>query len=102
MDSIRSALLALTLGIMITGPVSADVLLMDSIKEAPPMETPRAGMSMDSVRARYGDPVREYPTVSTDGGPLQPPITRWDYDGYSVFFEHNLVVHSVTHHAGKQ
>ena len=60
MDSIRSALLALTLGILVAGPVSADVLLMDSIKEAPPMETPRAGMNMDGVRAKYGNPVKEY------------------------------------------
>lgn len=99
MDSIRSVLLALTLGILTAGPVSADVLLMDSIKEAPPMETPRAGMTMDSVRARYGNPVKEYPTVSTDGGPLHPPITRWDYNDYSVYFENNLVLHSVVHRA---
>jgi hypothetical protein len=24
-----------------------------------------------------------------------PPITRWDYADFSVFFEHNLVIHAV-------
>jgi len=33
--------------------------------------------------------------VSTNDGPLHPPITRWDYDGYSVFFENSTVLHSV-------
>lgn len=99
MDSFRSALLALAVGVVAAGPLRADVLLMDSIKEAPSLDTPHAGMTMDSVRAKFGNPAKEYPTVSTDGGPLQPPITRWDYDDYSVFFENNLVVHSVLHRA---
>jgi hypothetical protein len=100
MERIRTALLALILGVLPAGPLSADVLLMNSIKQAPAMEIPGPGMTMESVRARYGDPVTEYPTVSVNGGPLQPPITRWDYNGYSVFFENNLVVHSVVHRAG--
>ena len=99
MDRFRSALLAFSLGILMAGPATADVLLMDSIKSAPSIETPRAGMNMESVRAKYGNPVREHPAVSTTGGPLHPPITRWDYNGYSVFFEHDLVLHSVIYRA---
>lgn len=97
MNRFRSAMLAFTLGILLTGPANADVLLMDSIDSAPAVDTPRSGMSMDSVRAKYGNPTREYPTVSTSGNPNQPPITRWDYDGYSVIFENDLVLHSVVH-----
>jgi hypothetical protein len=26
-----------------------------------------------------------------------PPITRWDYPAYSVFFEHDHVLHTVAH-----
>ena len=99
MNRFRSAILAFTLGILLTGPAQADVLLMDSIGSAPAAESPRAGMSMTSVRARYGNPVREHPAVSTSGDPLHPPITRWDYDAYSVFFENDLVLHSVRHRA---
>jgi hypothetical protein len=31
------------------------------------------------------------------GAPRQPPITRWDYDGFSVVFEGAFVLHSVVH-----
>jgi len=97
MDRFRSALLAFTLGILLTGPAAADVLLMESVESSSAVDTPRSGMNMDGVRAKYGNPVQEHPAVSTSGGPLHPPITRWDYSGYSVFFEHDVVVHSVVH-----
>jgi hypothetical protein len=54
---------------------------------------------MSAVRQGYGDPLTEHPAVSTSAGPQQPPITRWDYSGFSVFFEHDRVVHSVVHRA---
>lgn len=98
MDRIRSAVCVFSLAILLTGPVAADVLLMDSTQAANAVETPRNGMNMDSVRARFGNPVKEYPPVSTEGNPLHPPITRWDYNGYSVFFENDLVLHSVVSH----
>jgi hypothetical protein len=55
---------------------------------------------MANVRAGYGDPVTEHPAVSTSGNPDHPPITRWDYSDFSVFFEHDKVVHSVVHRPG--
>jgi hypothetical protein len=97
MDRFHSALLAFTLGILLTGPASADVLLMEGIESAPAVNAPRTGMNMDSVRAKYGSPVQEYPAVSTSGDPQHPPITRWDYSSHSVFFEHDVVLHSVVH-----
>lgn len=51
--------------------------------------TPTRGMDMDKVRAEFGEPAREHPAVG------DPPITRWDYDRYSVFFEYDKVLHSV-------
>jgi hypothetical protein len=44
---------------------------------------------MESVKAKFGAPLQEEPAVGT------PPITRWDYAGYSVFFENDKVLHSV-------
>lgn len=95
MDSIRCAVLAATLALLVNLPVTADVLLMDSIESAPTIQAPRTGLSMANVRDSYGSPVTEYPAVSTYGNPQHPPITRWDYDSFSVFFEHDKVVHSV-------
>ena len=100
MDSIRCAVLATTLAFLVSLPVSADVLLMDSIESAPAVQTPRTGLSMANVRAGYGDPVTEHPAVSTSGNPNHPPITRWDYNDFSVYFEHDKVVHSVVHRPG--
>jgi hypothetical protein len=97
MDITRSV--ALSLLLLIAGPAAADVLLVDSIQSAPALQTPQAGTSMAAVRQQYGSAVTEYPTVSVSGGHLQPPITRWDYSGFSVFFEHDRVVHSVVHRA---
>jgi len=52
-------------------------------------ERPSRGASMAQVEARFGAPIRKYAAVG------DPPITRWDYPGFSVFFEHNLALHAV-------
>ncbi|MES9992223.1 MAG: hypothetical protein ABW098_09730 [Candidatus Thiodiazotropha sp.] len=77
-------------------PVSADVLLIESIHSVPinsdeGIPRPKRSMSMDQVAQRYGQPVTAYPSVG------EPPITRWDYSNYSVFFEYDLVLQSVVH-----
>ncbi|MBV2096653.1 MAG: hypothetical protein KUF80_17295 [Candidatus Thiodiazotropha sp. (ex Codakia orbicularis)] len=77
-------------------PATADVLLIESIHSVPinseeGIPRPKRSMSMDQVAQRYGQPVTAYPSVG------EPPITRWDYSGYSVFFEYDLVLTSVVH-----
>ena len=98
MDSNSLATFALIMALSVAGPAVADVLLIESIESAPAISTPVRGQTMGEVRAKFGDPVTEYPTVSTDAGPFQPPITRWDFDNYSVFFENDVVIRSVIHH----
>ncbi len=55
---------------------------------------PHRGETMRQVEARFGAPERRYPTVG------EPPITRWDYAHFSVYFEFTRVVHSVVHAPG--
>ncbi len=87
--------LALATGILVsTSPLFADVLLMDKIAEEPGntsagMPRPHRYMSMDQVRGRFGEPVNIIPWVG------DPPITRWVYDEYTVYFEYDRVIHSV-------
>ncbi|MDY6943660.1 MAG: hypothetical protein SVU69_11705 [Pseudomonadota bacterium] len=50
---------------------------------------PTRGMSMSYVQSNYGIPQKTYAAVG------DPPITRWEYDGFMVYFEHHLVIHSV-------
>ena len=50
---------------------------------------PRRGMTMSKVEAQFGAPLERHPTVG------KPPITRWDYDHFAVFFEKDRVIHTV-------
>ena len=101
-EVIQVALLGLILLVPFAVAVQADELLVDSVKSTADMNVPRGGMTMDEVRAQFGNPVSEEPTVSVNGGPQQPPITRWNYNDYSVVFENDRVVHSVVHHTASK
>jgi hypothetical protein len=50
---------------------------------------PNRGATMSAVREKFGAPSQEAPAVG------QPPITRWEYPGYVVFFENDRVLHTV-------
>jgi hypothetical protein len=53
------------------------------------MEVPLRGMSMQLVENRFGAPLEKIPAVG------QPPISRWVYADYTVYFEHQYVIHTV-------
>ena len=55
---------------------------------------PGRGLSMAQVEQRYGAPIEKLPTAGGDA-PKHPPINRWRYNGYTVYFERNRVIHSV-------
>lgn len=55
---------------------------------------PGRGLSMAEVERRYGAPLEKLPTAGGDA-PRHPPINRWRYQGYTVYFERNRVIHSV-------
>ena len=58
------------------------------------LERPRRGSTMDEVEKRFGAPANRHAAVG-GSSPQQPPITRWDYNGFSVFFERDRVIDSV-------
>ena len=71
---------------------SADILLIEKVRERMLRDLPVNGLTMAEVRDRYGEP-------EDRSGPVgEPPITRWIYGDYSVYFEHDLVIESVLHH----
>lgn len=53
---------------------------------------PQRGTSTSAVSQQYGEPLTRHAAVG------EPPISRWDYAGFSVYFEHDKVVHSVHQH----
>lgn len=78
---------ALVLGL---SPVSqADTLMIDTVTQSAAVDRPVKGQSMGQVEARYGSPREVIPAVG------QPPITRWVYDGFTVYFEDSTVLHAV-------
>jgi hypothetical protein len=56
--------------------------------------SPRKGETMSEVARQFGEPQTKHPAVGGDSD-KHPPITRWDYNGFSVFFEHSHVVDTV-------
>lgn len=52
-------------------------------------ERPARGSTMSQVEARFGSPTTKHSAVG------DPPITRWDYAQFSVFFEYDKVLHAV-------
>ncbi len=56
-------------------------------------EMPARGLSMRQVEKKFGKPIKVLPPT----GPTSkhnPPITRWVYDDFIVYFERDLVIHS--------
>jgi hypothetical protein len=72
----------------------ADVLALPAAAAVPDTQLPAKGSSMAAVSREYGEPRVRHPAVGGDS-PKHPPITRWDYEGYSVFFENQHVVDAV-------
>jgi hypothetical protein len=48
-------------------------------------------MTQDAVRSQFGTPEKQLPAVGN------PPISRWVYKDFTVYFEGNVALHSVLH-----
>lgn len=60
---------------------------------------PVRGMTMNNVRLIFGSPEKILPPdPRTAGGPLRPPINRWIYPHFIVYFERNRVINTVQTH----
>jgi hypothetical protein len=72
----------------------ADVLLLDGIEaeRASASQRPPRGASMERVEAMFGEPTNREAPVG------DPPIARWEYPGFVVYFENQYVIHAVPTH----
>ena len=71
--------------------LSADVLLIEEVRQSDRMDVPDNGVTKADVRAQFGEAVNTYPAIG------DPPITRWEYDRWSVYFEYDIVLFTVLH-----
>ena len=72
----------------------ADTLLIQSVQqaEATRSERPASGLTKAEVEARFGAPTRMIAAIG------DPPISRWEYPTFTVYFEHERVIHAVARH----
>ncbi|MDD3609812.1 MAG: hypothetical protein PHI49_08665 [Halothiobacillaceae bacterium] len=83
------ATLPLILGL--AAPLQAQTL---SPAQAAPIEraVPVRGLSMNQITQRYGEPRERVAAVG------KPPISRWVYNDFTVYFEHRTALHAVRNH----
>lgn len=76
---------------LLSGFAAAETIAVDNGIAVKPSDvaTPTRGMTMDQVATKFGAPVTKVPAVG------KPPISRWEYPGFVVYFEANHVIHSV-------
>lgn len=94
MTRMVTLMVAATVGVVLaTGlpwqSAQADVLLIEEVRQSDRMELPQNGLSKADVEARFGAPQDKHAAVG------DPPITRWDYEGWSVYFEYDTVLFTV-------
>ncbi len=79
--------------ILTTLPVGAETLSIPLGRQGEAgLTLPVRGESQRAVLERLGLPDQEHSAVG------QPPIVRWDYREFSVYFESGRVIDSVRHH----
>ena len=76
-----------------TAPASTSAAMPAPARSGPSL--PTRGMNMANVEHIFGTPQEKLPAVPDPGSKLHPPITRWIYPDYVVYFEYNYVVHTV-------
>ena len=93
---LRSTLAVLALSFLVTAAhaqtetvETGTVLLIDKIDRDSPIATPQHGAKMEQVMRDFGEPIEKRRAVG------DPPIARWIYDDFIVFFEYDTVIRSV-------
>lgn len=90
-------LLSLSLACMLGFTLQVPTLTAEDIripvgeqaKDQVPVDMPTKGMSKERVKALFGEPLEE---IAAKG---QPPISRWKYQEFTVYFDSNAVIHCV-------
>ncbi len=91
---------ALATGLLLSVPAQAETLLVERVQSEQGKTLPARGITMSQVESQFGAPQRKHAAVAGPNNRRDnPPITRWDYPGFSVYFEHSHVVDAVLNKA---
>ena len=86
---ITAAMMAI--GVMSTGVTAQSEPIKVTQQSNESVSKPRHGQSMSQVESSFGEPIEKVNAVG------EPPISRWRYAEFTVYFEHDKVIHSVAH-----
>jgi hypothetical protein len=73
----------------LAGVANADNLDMDGMSPAQSDAHPKRGSTQVSVESKFGKPDATRAPVG------DPPIERWEYKDFVVYFEYDRVIHTV-------
>ena len=88
----RSALCVLLFGsgLLLQAAVAGDQLTIPGHVPASQKQVmPRQGINMDDVIRQFGEPDERFGPVG------EPPITEWVYGSFRVYFEYDIVLHTI-------
>ncbi len=85
-------LAAMALSVLATA--NADTLIIEGLDKSETMtsDRPHRGQTMNKVEAAFGQPELKQSPVG------DPPIARWEYANFVVYFEYQNVIHAVPKH----
>ncbi len=91
MKALQTALLSVAM-VAFSLPVHAELIAIAGkpVVRSDSLPKPSRGMTMQAVEAQFGAPSQRRAAVG------KPPITRWDYGNFAVYFEFDRVVHTVS------
>lgn len=93
----QQTLLSLSLALLLGAALQAEYSIAEDIripigeqaKDQSPIDMPTKGMSKERVKSLFGEPLED---IAAKG---QPPISRWKYQEFTVYFDNNTVIHCV-------
>ncbi|HEX5757458.1 MAG TPA: hypothetical protein VFY12_14060 [Arenimonas sp.] len=88
----------LLLALAFAAPAAADTLLIQRAQATQGKTLPTRGQTMTQVEATFGAPQQKHAAVG-GGSEQTPPITRWDYAEFSVYFENDRTLNAVLKHS---
>jgi hypothetical protein len=96
MDMVRQKYLAFFAATVLSAlsTAYAESLIIENIDKSSASLTasPNRGMSMETVESKWGNPEQKRAAIG------EPPISRWEYSDFIVYFEYSHVIHAVTRH----
>ena len=91
-----SLALALALTVLAAPAAMAETLLVERVQTENAVALPTRGSTMSQVQAKFGAPAQKLaPVAGPNSRKHNPPITRWVYPTFEVYFEYNHVIDAV-------